>query len=126
MKFTCKGHINILGTHRNTLEFTKDKDLSKNGDCIIGVEADFDITKLKTILKKDKVKIIIKTENHIDELECEINKEFSDEHEIVIRTTDFLSERTLGINATKAAKDIDRNLIEELKDDSKTLEVEII
>jgi hypothetical protein len=33
----AQGHENILATHKTTLEFTKDKRLSKKGDCIVAV-----------------------------------------------------------------------------------------
>ena len=33
------GHENILCTHNSTIEITKDKSLTKKGDCIIGVNA---------------------------------------------------------------------------------------
>ena len=51
--FTCYGHENITAKHKTTLEFTKDKDLSLKGDCIVGVNADFDINKIKELIFKD-------------------------------------------------------------------------
>ncbi len=123
ISFFCFGHKNILAKHRNTLEFTKDKDLTLNGDCIVGVNANFDLKEIKKLT--GEVTILLETENNKDEFQCTINKEFNDAHEIVIRTTDFLSNRTLGINATKAAKDLNRDLIEELKDESVKLKITI-
>jgi hypothetical protein len=41
--------------------------------------------------------------------------EFLDERDIVIRKSDFISERTLMINADKSAADLDRGLIANLK-----------
>ena len=41
--FTAYGHKNILATHKTTIEFTKDKELSLKGNCIVGVRADFDL-----------------------------------------------------------------------------------
>ncbi len=123
MKFTCKGHKNILSLHRNTFEFTKNTELSLNGDCIIGVECDF--SNLNEILKWNKAKMIIKTKNNQDEIIFEVNKEFNDKNEIVIRTTNFISNRTLGINSNKAAKDLNQELINELKNPETILMVEI-
>ena len=45
MKFSILGHENILATHKNTLEFTKDDFVTKTGDCIVGISSDFNITK---------------------------------------------------------------------------------
>ena len=55
MIFHIFGHPNIIGTHYNTLELTKDSSLTKEGDCIIGVKADFDFSELKKIVKKLKI-----------------------------------------------------------------------
>ena len=33
----AQGHPNVLGTHRTTIEITKENFLTKNGNCIIGV-----------------------------------------------------------------------------------------
>lgn len=128
MEFTfhCSGHENILGTHKTTVEFTKDAHLTKNGDCIIGVNADFDFLKLKEFIGKNKDKKItaeISAENIRDEVVFFLNPDFSDKHEIVIRKTDFRSERTLGINSGKAAIDIKRELVERIKDKNALIKV---
>ncbi len=115
-QFNCFGHENVLSMHRNTIEFTKDKDLSKEGDCIIGVKADFDSKKLDEFVKKsESIKVTMKVEDVSDKFFAQINKDFNDEHEIVFRITEFKSSRTLGVKATKAAKDVDRRLVEKMK-----------
>ena len=104
MIFSFQGHPNILSTHRNTIEFTKDHFLTRNGDCIVGINSEFDPSKLKEIVKQNnKIKLIIEVGNHRDTVIADSNKHFSDEHEIVIRKTNFNSNRTLGVNANKAA-----------------------
>ena len=63
-KFHAYGHPNILATHKTTLEFTKDSELSLKGDCIVGVKADFDLNEIKKFvknLKSNQIKIIIQT-----------------------------------------------------------------
>ena len=127
ISFIFYGHKNILSTHKNTFEFTKDHDLTLNGDCIVGVKADFDYNELIKLVKNySKIKIIIKVDNVNEEINCNVNKEFNDENEIVIRKTDFVSKRTLGINANKAAIDLDRKLISKLKDPNVIGTVEIV
>jgi len=127
MIFNISGHRNVLSTHKNTLEFTKDLDLTLKGDCILGVNADFDYSKLMQMVKQySKIRIIITVENMKEELIAEINKEFNEEHELVIRKTEFLSKRTIGINANKAAFDLSRNLVEKLKNPETKGQVEII
>lgn len=121
IKFNIFGHKNTLSTHKNTVEFTKDIDLTKNGDCILGVNSDFVID--KGILKFKKIKIIIICDNIKDTIICDVNPDFNNKHEIVIRKSGFLSDRTLGIYSDKAAIDIDRRIVDKLKDPEKKAEV---
>ena len=119
-KFHASGHPNILGTHKTTLEFTKDKDLTSNGNCIVGVKADFDLGELKVFIKKtgnENIIMTIKTaDGKIKEMiHGKLNPGFDNSNEVVIRKTDFLSERTLMINANKAAFELNRDLIADLK-----------
>ena len=116
-QFFCYGHENILSTHKNTIEFTKDSELTLDGDCIIGIKADFNPQDLIQFLKgKQQINCEITVDNIKDIFTFEINPDFNDEHEIVIRKSDFLSERTLGIKANKAAIDINREIIQKLKE----------
>ena len=122
MQFYIHGHENVLCSHKTTIEFTKDTDLTKNGDCILGVKADFDYDELIDIVQNyDKIKVIVGN----DEIIAYVNKDFDDGHEIVIRKSDFKSKRTLGIKANKAAIDIDRQTVERLKDPTQSLQINI-
>ena len=119
--FHAYGHPNILATHKTTLEFTKDSELSPKGDCIVGVKADFELSEIKDFIRKaknNKIKIIIETENKkiIDLIEAELNPNFNDNNEIVIRKTDFASERTLAYRSNKAAFALKMALIDFLKE----------
>ena len=129
IEFKAKGHENLFGTHRNTLEFTKDTNLTKRGDCIIGVNSDFSLEVLKKLKGKIKIKMSV-SDIHgkliSDEITAEINEEFNDPHEMVIRKTDFKDKRTFAINASKAAKDIKREIIERLKDPQTIINIQII
>ncbi|MCP3682836.1 MAG: DUF371 domain-containing protein [bacterium] len=113
IKFSARGQDNKKATHKNTFEFTKDKHVTKNGDCIIGVDADFSLDELKSL--KGKIKIYIRTESLVEEIDAWVNTDFSDNHELVIRKSDYNSERTFAIRANKAAVDLDRALVEHLK-----------
>lgn len=124
--FSCYGHENISALHRNTIEFTKDGELTVHGDCIIGVRADFNYKKLKDFIDKNKSKKIkgeISIENLKDSFSFLLNPDFSDKGEIVIRKTDYKSERTLGTRANKSAKDIKRELINRIKNSNVEIKV---
>ena len=118
-KFNAYGHPNILGTHKTTLEFTKDCELSLKGNCIVGVKADFDLNKIKKFIEKSKnikVTITLKIEDIQEKITAELNPNFNSSKEFVVRKTDFVSERTFAIKANKAAFDLDRDLINHLKE----------
>ena len=119
-KFHAYGHPNILATHKTTLEFTKDSELTLKGDCIIGINADFELNEIKKLIKNaksNKITINIETEDKkIKEIiKAEINPDFNDEREMVIRKTDFFSGRTFAVGADKAVFELNKKLIEFLK-----------
>ncbi|MBU1246038.1 MAG: DUF371 domain-containing protein [Nanoarchaeota archaeon] len=110
MKFIAYGHENVLGTHKTTLEFTKDDFLSKQGDCILGIK----LSDVPSALS-GKVRIQLKVGDFVDEIEFIANEKFKHSNEFVIRKSDFLDDRTFGIHSNKAACDIKQEIIEELK-----------
>ena len=50
-----------------------------------------------------------------EEIRCVYNKGFDGKEEIVIRKTEFESDRTMGVLADKSASDIDRKLVNHMK-----------
>lgn len=124
--FTAWGHINLLATHKNTLEFTKDKELSKTGDCIVGVRANFKATSMKKIVNScSKIKLTMRVGNHEEVFIADSNKEFSDEHELVLRRSNFLSERTIGNYVNRTSLDIDRKTAKLMQNPKQKIEVTI-
>ena len=122
--FFSFGHPNITAKHKNTIEFTKDKELSLKGDCIIGVNSDFDLKEIKKLIKDSKrIKIVIKVEGISEEINCEVNPGFDDDKEIVIRKGEFVSKRTLGIRADKACSDFSEEFINKLNQEGRKIEV---
>lgn len=122
--FFCYGHPNITGKHKNTLEFTKENDLRLEGDCIIGVKADFQLNKIKeTIKDKKEFKVTIKVDGISESINCLANHNFNDDHEIVLRKSNFNSERSLGMMADKACIDLPREFIGKLKNPNVKIEV---
>ena len=131
-KIFSKGHRNVTSHHKSTFEITKDEEIGPTADCIVGVDMD------KTMLDfpqefKDKIansntKIIVelKTENGHDEITGFGHEDLTLTHptDIVIRKSDYVCSRTLMIGANKAAKDLDGDLIDDLKNE-KIMEVTI-
>ncbi len=131
-KIFSKGHRNVTSHHKSTFEITKDAEIGPTADCIVGVDMD------KTMLDfpqefKDRIanpdtKIIVelKTENGHDEITGFGHEDLTLTHptDIVIRKSDYVCSRTLMIGADKAAKDLDGDLIDDLKNE-KIMEVTI-
>lgn len=119
------GHPNITAKHRTTLEITKESELTIRGDCIIGVKANKAICdiddRIKDWLKMGKavkIEIILPQYGLRDSLRAFGSSGLTFKHktDIVVRRSDFVCDRTLAIRADKAAKDIDREIVELLKD----------
>ncbi|ASI99078.1 DUF371 domain-containing protein [Thermococcus celer] len=129
----CRGHENVRATHKSTLEFTKEDYLTPRGDCILCVGADRGINDLsdefKAALKAGrKVLIRIRVGDLVDEVIAEGSPGLILKHDysMVIRKSGYIDARTLAIRANKAARDIDRRIVELLKKPGTVAEVELI
>ncbi|MFX1570660.1 MAG: DUF371 domain-containing protein [Promethearchaeota archaeon] len=118
---TAYGHENILCTHSTTIEITKEKSLTKKGNCIIGIGASkacFDLNNdLKTKIKDGtKFKITLKIGKFQDSFYGFGNKELKllDKNDMVFRKSDFICDRTVLINCSKSSNEINRELIKKL------------
>lgn len=132
-KIRTKGHKNVSSMHKSTFEITKDPEIGPAADCIVGVAMDnsmndfSDEFKAKIANKNIKITVILDTENGHDEIVGFGHEDLTLTHptDIVCRTSDYVCSRTLMINADKAARDLDLDLIEDLKNE-KEMEVTII
>jgi hypothetical protein len=117
------GHANMQATHPTTLMITKEADLSKQGDCVIAVAADKAVADLsaefKDLLRKPNAKLIIQIEvdgsKELIHAEGNPNLTLADSADIVVRKSEFLSNRTLAVHSDKAAKDLSKELIGKLR-----------
>ncbi|MEM1957561.1 MAG: DUF371 domain-containing protein [Archaeoglobaceae archaeon] len=119
------GHPNISAKHRTTLEVTKDNEISKRADCIIGVNANKSVSEIpeeaKIALKNGaKAEVEITLPGHGLKVALygfgSSTMSFIHSKDIVIRKSGFVCGRTLLIHANKSAKDIDREFVELLRD----------
>jgi hypothetical protein len=133
-KILAFGHVNIQAIHPLTLMFTKEKHLSKTGDCIVAVASDKALADLspefKDKLRKPNAKLTILIEaNGLTE---QINASGSPKliltnpTDMVIRKSDYICNRTLAIHADKAANDLPRTFVEKLKDPKQEVKVTLI
>ena len=118
---TAKGHSLIQCTHTTTIELTKDTYLTKNGTCILGIEASKACYDLNPLLKKkitngEKINVIIKAGDTTDSFYGYGNRNltFLSKKDIVFRKSDFLCDRTILIKCSKSSSELDRNIIKKL------------
>lgn len=130
-RIIAHGHRNVTGRHRTTLEVTKDEEISKKADCIIGVRADKGLKDLSEVFKSraKSSHATIGVTIIVGDLQEKITGKghpkltFSHETDMVIRKSAFICERTLMIKADKSAREIGREMIERLKDPGQKIEV---
>lgn len=125
------GHENISAIHPSTLMFTKEKHLTKTGDCIVAVAADKaagDLTQqFKDALKKPNAKLTITIE--VDGLIWQINACGSPKlilthpTDLVIRKSDYICSRTLAIRADKSSNDLPGELAQKLKNPQQKINI---
>ena len=131
-KILTKGHENVSSLHKSTFEITKDAEIGPTADCIIGVDMDSSMLNFPQEFKdriadsNTKIIVILDTENGHDEITGFGHEDLTLTHptDIVCRKSDYTCSRTLMIHADKAARDLDGDLIEDLKNE-KIMEVTI-
>ncbi|MHA1218905.1 MAG: DUF371 domain-containing protein [Candidatus Heimdallarchaeaceae archaeon] len=131
--FTCRGHKNIISTHKSTMEFTTDSFLSLKGDCIVGVNSSLSLKNLPEEFKEkirrenSQIKIVLQIGEEIEEIlgHGNPNLQLSDSSAIIVRKSAYTCPKTLAIKANKAACNISKDIIEKLKNSDSQLKVTI-
>jgi len=122
-KIYAEGHPNVLCLHRSTSEFTCEKQLTPRGDCIFAVGADKGMGDLS-----DEFKEALRSEDAVLTLVVECagleetvrarghpNLNLTHPTDYVLRKSDYVCARTIGVRADKAAADFSRELVDQLK-----------
>jgi hypothetical protein len=108
-----------LATHPTTFEVTKDKVLSPRGNCIVGVNAnkgprDFS-NRFIDLCRQDEssIQVQLQVGGIVDLIEGRGSSKLTFEHssESVGRKSTFASSRTIMVEADRAARDLNRELI---------------
>ena len=131
--FHAKGHENVTSAHKSTFEVTTDENITNAADCIIGVQSDAKLgdlpLKLKGAIRDENslIRVRLETENAEDEIVGYGQPDLTLKHptDMVCRTSNYRCSRTLMVKADKAACDLKKELIDDLKE-GKDLKVTII
>jgi hypothetical protein len=127
----ARGHKNILATHPTTLEFTKSDHLSKRGDCIVAVSADKSVLDLAAEFKKKlsnenaRLTILIEAGGIAQRVNAcgSAHLTLIDPREMVVRRSSYTSDRTLAVRADKAAGDLSRSLVQNLRNPARKVKI---
>ena len=128
------GHENVRATHKTTLEITAEKDLSREGDCIITVGADRDFTGLSSEFKEKlrkpnaRLTLLIEVDGIVDQVTAYGSPRLILSHprDMVVRKSEFICDRTLAVRADKAANDLSRELVDKLKNPKQRTKITLI
>jgi len=122
-KISAYGHENVRSTHETTLAITKEKSLTERGDCIIAVGATKGAKDLGLRFreaaksKASQIKITVEAGGLKEVVKARGTPRLLLTHpsDLVVRKSDYVCGRTIAIGADKAAQDLSRELVEQLK-----------
>ncbi len=130
------GHENITSLHTKTIEITKESRLTRNGDCIVGVNASCGCKEIPQDMKKKlqdpktSVKFSINVDNYRFQVRGSGHKDLILTHpdDIVLRKSTFVCPRTLAVNCDKASDSIPAEMIRLLQNPKTkgTLGIELV
>ncbi len=120
---TAHGHPNIRAEHPTTFEITREEEVTLRGDCIIGVGADKALCDLdkgfREILRRDGSLLLIFLEaggaRDLVVAHGSGRLVLGDCRRIIVRRSGYVEPATLAIYSSKAARHIDRGLVEALR-----------
>lgn len=124
--FKVRGHRNVRALHERSLEFTKEGFLTERGDCIVGISStkalrDFNQS-FKELAGRSSsliITLIVGTNGDYDVVVGRGREglTYSDDVRIIIRKSDYVSGNTAVVRADKAARDLNRGLVNYLRGD---------
>jgi len=118
------GHDNVTAEHASTFEVTSDDYLTPAGDCILGVEADrtpadFDPQFVEACRSSEaRLVATIEVGPHTQTVAGRGHPEmtFESTRSLVCRTSEYVDDRTVMVDAEAAAGDLGRDLVAALAD----------
>ncbi|MEM1597174.1 MAG: DUF371 domain-containing protein [Pyrobaculum sp.] len=119
--FTARGHRNITARNARTLEITKDPYVTKRGDCIVACCSEKAAGELRSEVRealgrKGEVVVIIDAGLFFDYVLANTpGTTPTSKWRIVVRKSAYVDDSTVAILSRKAAADLDRRLVRELR-----------
>lgn len=119
----ARGHEHVSARHSSTFEITSDDFLTPAGDCILAIEADrtpadFAPEFIEACQSKTAtIKVTIEAGGYSDSVvgRGDPALEFTNERSAVGRTSEYVDDRTVMLEAEHAAEGFDRELVDALE-----------
>ncbi|MDD1720177.1 MAG: DUF371 domain-containing protein [Methanoregulaceae archaeon] len=123
-RICCRGHPLVSALHPTTFEVTKAEELTRAGDCIIGIRADKGAADLSGEFREviSLPGAILTTVLRCGGVEVEVSSRggpgltLTHPHDLVWRKSSFTCDRTVGVLSDTTARTLPRGLIEYLRD----------
>ncbi len=115
----ARGHEHVSARHSSTFEVTTDDYLTPAGDCILAIDADrspADFDPAFVAACQDEaatITITLEADGHTQTItgRGDPDLELTSERSMVGRTSTYIDERTILLEASQAARDVDRELV---------------
>jgi hypothetical protein len=119
VRFKAYGHENVIGEHKTTVEITTEDFLTKQGSCIVGVQATQKLSDLSSEIRElvshetTKIVLVMKVKGIREQVTGTGGNDltYTDSTSMVARTSSFQCGRTLMVNADKAASNLSREFV---------------
>lgn len=115
----ASGHEHVLGEHSSTLELTSEDFLTPAGDCILGIGADTVPAEFEDAFvtacqdSGARIEIELEADGHREVVVAKGDEDltFDSDRSAVVRTSEYIDDRTIAVGADGAAADVDRELV---------------
>ena len=131
--FYARGDPRITALHPTTLEITREEIKSDYGDCVVATSAEVGLAGLPEELKRAarqgaEMVMMIEAGGLVERVRGRGHPSltFSSESEMVLRRSQYVCERTLMVSSDKAAVDLERALVEQLKKQDNHIKITLI
>ena len=123
-RINARGHEHVAAEHASTFELTSDDWLTPAGDCILAVEADrvpaeFDDAFVEACRSHEAtITAVFRASGYEQRVVGHGHPDlwFENDRSLVGRTSDYVDDRTVMVNADTAAEGFDRALVSALAD----------
>ncbi len=126
----ARGHPFLTALHPTTLMITTEEEVGPRGDCIVAVGADKSVAGLSEEVKEGirrggRVTVRMEVGGKVETVRGWGHPSLALDHptDMVVRKSSFLCGRTLAVRADKAARDLSREFVRELR---RGLPVEVV